>query len=138
MSCIYIPVIVNVDSDCPDSSPFHAMLRVPLQSPALLPKASRCLHCLVWRLELHGRRWSCCCCWLHRHHPCSRLCERNHRYPHRGVGCIPSGSGHALLNCGVHSSHPRLLTSLMTVSAKNQNSKEQQDHYGYFKWSYCP
>ena len=104
---------------------------VPLQSPTLLPKASR----LVWRLKLHRSRWSCC--WLHCYHPRSRLLKRNNRYsscsvPHRGVAGI-----HALLNCGVHGSHSGFLTFLVTVVAKNQNSKDQQDHHGYLKWSHC-
>ena len=120
-SQLMLMLIVNVQFQVPfmPCSPTN----VPLQSPTLLPKASRCRHCLVWRLKLHRSRWSCC--WLHRYHPRSRLLKRNHRYPHRGVACISSCSGHALLNCGVHSSHSGFLTFLVTVVAKNQNSKNQ-------------
>ena len=55
-------------------------------SPALLPKACRCLPCVVrWLDNLYGSRRGCCCCRLQRHNSCSRLFESNHRYSHCSV-----------------------------------------------------
>ena len=138
---VTIPVIVTEVSWVSRFISFSCHVKSPVQSPALLPKARRCLHCVVWWLDLHGSRRSCCCCRLQRHHPCSRLFESNHRYPHRSVGCSGSSSGHVLLSGSGHaflnSSYPWLFASLMNISAKNQNSKDEQDHYRYFKWPHC-